>query len=60
MIDPYNRGLMSLDNMVLREWCQTANYLIACKLVRTVHITSVITFKQMAKEKLPSEYALNC
>jgi len=32
----------------------------ACDLVRTVHITSVITLKLMAKEKLPSEYALNC
>ena len=32
----------------------------ACEFVRTVHITSVTTLKLMAREKLPSEYALNC
>jgi len=35
-------------------------FINAYELVRTVYITSVITLKLMAKEKLPSEYALNC
>jgi hypothetical protein len=29
MIDPHNRGFISLDNMVLREWSQIGNYLSA-------------------------------